>query len=73
MPQIRLIVEDDAGQQTEQTFALTGDLESLDGIDEAVEQFKNAVLPHIEQQLLVKAQERACQEEKKTASAAQRL
>lgn len=37
MPRIRLILEDDHGQQIEQTFALTGDLDSLDGIDEAQE------------------------------------
>jgi hypothetical protein len=65
MPKIRLIIEDDAGHQTEQTFVLTGDLESLDGIDEAVERFKNAALPPIEQQLLTQAQERALEEEKK--------
>ena len=52
MPKIRLIIEDDTGHHTEQTFALTSELESLEGIDEAVEQFKNAALPHIEQQLL---------------------
>ena len=65
MPRIRLIVEDDAGQQTEQSFVLVGDLESLDGIDEAVEQFKNTALPQIEQQLWVHAQTRALEGEKK--------
>jgi len=65
MPIIRLIVEDDAGQQTEQSFVLVGDLESLDGIDEAVEQFKNAALPHIEQQLWDHAQARALEGDKK--------
>jgi hypothetical protein len=73
MPNIRLIIEDDAGHQTEQTFALSGDLESLDSIDEAVEQFKNAALPQIEQQLLAKAQAGALEREKKTAPQAQRL
>ena len=67
MPKIRLIIEDDAGQQTEQTFALSGDLESLDGIDEAVEQFKNAALPQVEQQLLAKAQAGVQEEEKKNS------
>jgi hypothetical protein len=68
VPKIRLTVEDDAGHQTEQTFALVGDLESLDGIDEAVEQFKNQALPAIEQQLLTQAQARALDHAKKNRS-----
>ena len=52
MPTIRVILEDDNGQQTEQTFALSSDLDTLDAIDEAVEQFKNDNLPKIGQQLL---------------------
>ena len=67
MPKIRLIVQDDAGNKTEKTFTLAGDLDTLDGIDEAVEQFKNAALPQIEQNLLARAQERALEQEKKTA------
>jgi hypothetical protein len=66
MAKIRLIVEDDEGNQSEKSFALMGDLDSLDGIDEAVEQFKNRALPQIEQELLTRAQERAVHEEKKT-------
>jgi hypothetical protein len=66
MSRIRLIVEDDTGRSTEQTFELRGDLEHLDGIDEAVEHFKNAALPQVEQQLLQQAQERALAQEKKT-------
>ena len=66
MPKIRLIIEDEEGNRSEENFALTGDLDSLDGIDEAVEQFKNRALPQIEQELLSRAQERAVQEEKKT-------
>ena len=66
MPEITLILKDDDGNQTKKTFALAGDLDSLDGIDEAVEQFKNQALPQIEQQLLSGAQERAVREEKKT-------
>ena len=66
MPKIRLIIEDDDANRTEKTFDLSGDLDSLDGIDEAVEQFKNAALPQMEQHLLTLAQERAVQEEKKT-------
>lgn len=68
MPKIRLIIEDDNGHQTEQSFDLSGDLESLDGIDEAVEQFKNAALPPIEQQLLAKAQAHALEQEKKNGA-----
>jgi len=70
MPKIRLIVEHDDGYQTEQTYELSGDLEHLDGIDEAVEGFKNAALPQVEQQLLSQAQARAVAQEKKTAAAA---
>lgn len=66
MPRIRLIVEDDQGNQNEKSFVLAGDLDSLDGIDEAVEQFKNQALPQIEQELLAGAQERAVHAEKKT-------
>jgi hypothetical protein len=70
MPKIRLILEDDTADTTEQTleqtFALEGDLEHLDGIDEAVEQFKNDALPQIERALLHAAQERALAKEKKT-------
>jgi hypothetical protein len=66
MPKIRLILEDDTGDTIEQTFALEGDLEHLDGIDEAVEQFKNDALSQIERALLQAAQERALTQEKKT-------
>ena len=48
MPRIRLILEDDNGHRSEQTFSLSGDLTSLDAIDEAVEQFKNQALPCLE-------------------------
>ena len=66
MPKIRLIIEDDDTNRTEKSFDLVGDLDSLDGIDEAVEQFKKAALPQMEQHLLTRAQEHAVQEEKKT-------
>jgi len=66
MPKIRFILEDDTGDTIEQTFALEGDLEHLDGIDEAVEQFKNDALSQIERALLQAAQERALTQEKKT-------
>lgn len=68
MPKIKLIIEQEDGTQTEQSFALQGDLNSLDGIDEAVESFKNLALPQVEQELLEKAQQRALAQEKKTLS-----
>ena len=64
MPRLRLILEDDTGTQTEQTFALSGDLDTLDGIDEAVEQFRLEALPQVEKVLLEQAQERVLQEKK---------
>ncbi len=66
MPQIQLTLRNDDGTTTEQVFDLGGDLNHLDGIDEAVEQFKNHTLPLVEQQLLQKAQERLAAQEKKT-------
>jgi hypothetical protein len=66
MPTIRLILEDDNATKTEQTFALSGDLDTLDGIDEAVEQFRLAALPQVEKTLLEQAQERTIAKEKKT-------
>ena len=64
MPRLRLILEDDNGTQTEQAFALSGDLDTLDGIDEAVEQFRLEALPHVEKVLLEQAQARVIQEKK---------
>ena len=68
MPEITLILKDDDGNQSHKTFQLQGNLDELDGIDEAVEQFKNQALPQLEQQLLVQAQERAVLQEKKTVA-----
>ena len=64
MPKIRVILETEDGQSTEQIFDLPGNLDTLDAIDEAVEQFKNKTLPGIEQELLQQSQERRAQEEK---------
>lgn len=66
MPKIRVVLEDDNGHQTEQTFALSGNLDTLDEIDDAVEQFKNEALPQVERSLLQQAQERVVAQEKKT-------
>ena len=71
MPKIQLILDDDQGNQTEKTFQLNGDLDHLDGIDEAVEEFKNQALPQVEKELLAQAEQRALQEEKKTAAGPQ--
>ncbi len=68
MPEITLILKDDDGNQSQKTFQLQGHLDELDGIDEAVGQFKNQALPQIEQQLLTHAQERAAVQEKKTVA-----
>ena len=67
MAQISLTLRHEDGTTAEQTFDLTGDLDTLDGIDEAVEAFKNACLPQVEQQLLVQAQERVLAQEKKNS------
>lgn len=72
MPTIRVIVEDEDGQPIEKIFTLPSSLNTLDAIDEAVEQFKNQALPQVEQQLLHNAQERLITQEKKTADPEQR-
>ena len=69
MPKIRVIVETEDGQSTEQIFVLPGNLDTLDAIDEAVEHFKNESLPRIEQELLQNSQERLGAQEKKKAVA----
>jgi hypothetical protein len=66
MAKIRLIVEDDEGNQSEQVFDLVGDLDHLDGIESAVEDFRLDALPKIEQALLEAVQQRHVAQEKKT-------
>lgn len=66
MPKILVTLLNEDGTQTQQSFELEGDLNCLDGIDQAVENFKNAALPKVEQLLLQQAQERAIAQEKKT-------
>jgi CHASE3 domain sensor protein len=65
MAAITLILKDDNGNQSQRSFVLTGRLDTLDEIDEAVEQFKNQALPQIEQELLTQAHDRAALREKK--------
>lgn len=67
MSSITLVLNDDNGHQTRKTFALPNHLDSLDAIDEAVEQFKTQALPQIEQELLTQAYAQAVIQEKKTA------
>ena len=69
MPRVRLILEDDQGHQTEQTYALEGQCDTLNQIETAVERFKNEALPDIEHALLTQAQERFAAQEKKTPKA----
>ena len=63
MARVRIIVEDDNGQPltaaAEHIYALAGACDTLDAIDEAVEQWRKQALPAIEQTLLTKAQEQA--------------
>lgn len=74
MPRIRVILEDDNGcplpDTDAQVYVLENGCDTLNQIDEAVEQFKNAALPHIEQTLLSQSQQRFTTQEKKTVSAA---
>jgi len=65
MPKARLILEDENGVTTEQIYDLPEGITNLDGIDEAVEQFRLEALPVLEKQLLAKLQQTAVQQEKK--------
>ena len=69
MPRVRLILEDDQGNQSEQTYSLEGSCETLNQIDESVETLKNQALPDLEQTLLMQAQARFAQQEKRTLPA----
>ncbi len=60
MPRIHIILEDDEGNPlpdaARRTYRLEGDLDTLDGIERAVEGFKQRALPEIERSLLSEAQ-----------------
>jgi hypothetical protein len=61
MPRIRIIVEDDQGNplpDARRAYPLEGDLDTLDGIERAVEAFKERALPEVERSLLAEAQNR---------------
>ena len=72
MPELRLILTDDQGNQTERVFHLEGDLDTLDQIEAAVETFRCRALPDVEKTLLAQAQERFATREKKTRAGEQR-
>ena len=65
-----MILEDDNGsplpESVAQVYVLENECATLNQIDEAVEQFKNIALPHIEQTLLSQSQQRFTAQEKKT-------
>ena len=62
MPRIRIILEDDQGNPlpdaARRTYHLEGDLDTLDGIEQAVQTFKERALPEVERSLLTEAQRR---------------
>ena len=61
MARVRIILEDDNGQplttQAEQLYILEGPCNSLDAIENAVEEWRKKALPQIEKTLLVRAQQ----------------
>jgi hypothetical protein len=61
MPRIRIILEDDQGNplsDTQRTYHLAGECDTIDQIERAVETFKEQALPEVEQSLLAQAQKR---------------
>ena len=69
MPRVRVILEDDNGNQiahTEHVYVLEGDCDTINQIEAAVETFKRSALPPLEQALLTQAQERFVSAQKKT-------
>ena len=61
MPRIRIILEDDHGTplpDARRSYPLEGDLDTLDGIERAVQTFVRRALPDVERSLLAEAQNR---------------
>jgi hypothetical protein len=61
VPRIRIILEDDQGNplpDARRTYRLEGDLDTLGGIERAVQTFKERALPEVERSLLTEAQRR---------------
>ena len=69
MARVRIIVEDDHGQPlipgAEQLYALQGPCDTLDTIENAVEEWRKKALPELEKTLLTKAQEDAITKKKR--------
>jgi hypothetical protein len=61
MARVRIILEDDNGQplinEAEQLYTLEGPCDTLDAIENAVEEWRKKALPAIEKTLLVRAQQ----------------
>ena len=68
MATIRMTLEDNEGRQVTEQYELPDNLDSLDDVDVAIEQFKNEALPRLEQELLQQAEARALAAEKKAVS-----
>jgi hypothetical protein len=72
MPRIRIILEDDDGNEIKseqpRVYELGSGLERLREIETAVEHFKRAALPDLEAELLEVAQERFVRQRKKQLS-----
>lgn len=70
MARIRICLEDDQGQPllpgTEQVYALAGACNTLDTIEQAVEDWRKKALPDIEKTLLLSAQQEAIAKKKAT-------
>jgi hypothetical protein len=61
MARIRIILEDDEGNplpDARRSYPLEGDLDTLDGIERAVQTFERRALPDVERSLLAEAQKR---------------
>ena len=68
MARVRIILEDDNGQhlttRAELLYTLQGPCNTLDTIEEAVEEWRKTALPAIEKTLLEKAQQEAIAKKK---------
>lgn len=69
MARVRIILEDDHGlplsNEAEQVYALPGPCDTLDSIEEAVEEWRKKALPDIEKALLTQAQQQAIAKKKR--------
>ena len=69
MARVRIILEDDNGQplttEAEQLYTLEGPCNTLDAIENAVEEWRKKALPEIEKTLLIRAQQEDIAKKKK--------